>query len=81
MSSSFLKVSPNQTLKEALKYMNEGQQNCVIVVDAEDCLEGILTSGDIKRFLFKNSGGCSNSDSSLVDVCTVKLNYATLSIS
>lgn len=71
MSNDFLKVSPDKTIKEALKCMHDGQQNCVLIVDAEDYLEGILTYGDIKRFLFKNSGGASNSNSSLLDVCEV----------
>ena len=71
MSNDFPKVPPNQTIKEALKCMYDGQQNCVLIVDAENYLEGILTYGDIKRFLFKNSGDASNSNSSLQDVCEV----------
>ncbi|XP_071907664.1 chloride channel protein CLC-f-like isoform X4 [Coffea arabica] len=71
MSNDFPKVPPNQTIKEALKCMHDGQQNCVLIVDAENYLEGILTYGDIKRFLFKNSGDASNSNSSLQDVCEV----------
>ncbi|XP_027061374.2 chloride channel protein CLC-f isoform X2 [Coffea arabica] len=70
MSNDFPKVPPNQTIKEALKCMYDGQQNCVLIVDAENYLEGILTYGDIKRFLFKNSGDASNSNSSLQDVNT-----------
>ncbi|XP_071907663.1 chloride channel protein CLC-f-like isoform X3 [Coffea arabica] len=70
MSNDFPKVPPNQTIKEALKCMHDGQQNCVLIVDAENYLEGILTYGDIKRFLFKNSGDASNSNSSLQDVNT-----------
>lgn len=70
MSNDFLKVPPNQTIKEALKCMHDGQQNCVLIVDAENYLEGILTYGDIKRFLFKNSGDATNSNSSLQDVNT-----------
>lgn len=61
MSNSFLKVYSNQTLMEALKCMHEGQQHCVVVVDDEDYLEGILTYGDIKRCLFKKSRHTSNS--------------------
>ncbi|CDP13633.1 unnamed protein product [Coffea canephora] len=70
MSNDFPKVPPNQTIKEALKCMHDGQQNCVLIVDAENYLEGILTYGDIKRFLFKNFGDASNSNSSLQDVNT-----------
>ncbi|XP_073154441.1 chloride channel protein CLC-f isoform X2 [Henckelia pumila] len=68
MSNNYLKVSPMQTVREALNCMTDGQQNCVIVVDAEDYLEGILTYGDIKRCLYKKSG--DNSDRSAADVNT-----------
>lgn len=47
--------------------MRDGQQNCVLVVDAEDSLEGILTGGDIKRWLSNRSTDASSSDSA--DVC------------
>lgn len=43
MSNNYLKVSLTQTLKDALKCMHDGQRNCVLVVDGEDYLEGILT--------------------------------------
>lgn len=69
MSNNFLKISLTQTLREALSCMRDGQQNCVLVVDAEDSLEGILTDGDIKRWLSNRSGDASNSD--LVDVCLI----------
>ncbi|XP_075494659.1 chloride channel protein CLC-f-like [Primulina tabacum] len=60
MLNNYLKVSPMQTLREALNYMTDGQQNCVLVIDAEDYLEGILTYGDIKRCFYKKSGDNSN---------------------
>lgn len=69
MSKTYLKVSLSVTLKEATKLMDNGQQNCVMVVDDEDFLEGILTYGDIKRFLSKKSSDTSKSDSGLLDVC------------
>lgn len=83
MSNNYMKVSLTSTLKEALKCMNDGQQNCVLVVDAEDRLEGILTYGDIRRFLFKNSAHVSNGDSSIPDpsesgvssICTRGISY------
>ncbi|KAI3466359.1 hypothetical protein Pfo_023022 [Paulownia fortunei] len=71
MSNNYLKVSLTQTLREALNRMRDGQQNCVLVVDTEDSLEGILTVGDIKRCLSKRSGDASNSDSADVNTCTV----------
>ncbi|KAM7499073.1 hypothetical protein LguiA_023487 [Lonicera macranthoides] len=71
MSQKYVKVSLTLTLKEALKCMHDGQQHCVLVVDANDYLEGILTYGDIKRRLFKNSGDASSSsDSTRSDVGT-----------
>ncbi|KAK3024331.1 hypothetical protein RJ639_043013 [Escallonia herrerae] len=70
MSKNFVKVPLTVTLKEALKCMHDGQQNCVLVVDADDCLEGILTYGDIKRCLFKNSSHASSSESLIQDVST-----------
>lgn len=68
MSNDYLKVSPKQTVKEALECMHDGRQSFVIVVNSEDYLEGILTYGDIKRSLLNNSGGSSSRDLSLKDV-------------
>ncbi|KAA8527136.1 hypothetical protein F0562_008635 [Nyssa sinensis] len=70
MSKTYVKVSPTLTLKDAIKCMHDDQQNCVLVVDAEDFLEGILTHGDIKRFLSDESGDASADGSSLPDVNT-----------
>ncbi|XP_022848344.1 chloride channel protein CLC-f [Olea europaea var. sylvestris] len=73
MSSNYLKVSLTQTLKEALLSMRDGEQKCVLVVDADDYLEGILTHGDIRRSLYENPGHASNGDMSNPDVntCTI----------
>lgn len=71
MSSNYLKIFLNQTLKEALMCMRDGQQNCVLVVDADDYLEGILTYGDIRRSLYENPGHASNGDTSNPDVRSV----------
>ncbi|KAL2455128.1 Chloride channel protein CLC-f [Abeliophyllum distichum] len=73
MSSNYLKVSLTQTLKEALMCMRDGQQNCVLVVDDDNYLEGILTYGDIRRSLYENPGHTSNGDTSTPDVntCTI----------
>lgn len=83
MTTKFVKVSLTLTIREALKCMHDGQQNCALVVDAEDHLEGILTCGDIKRSLSKNFSGASSSDSSVPDlreslvssICTRGINY------
>ncbi|PIN11869.1 Cl- channel CLC-3 and related proteins (CLC superfamily) [Handroanthus impetiginosus] len=71
MSYNYLKVSPTQTLREALNRMRDDQKSCALVVDAEDCLEGILTLGDVKRFLSKRSADGSSTDSADVKTCTV----------
>ncbi|KAL2467010.1 Chloride channel protein CLC-f [Abeliophyllum distichum] len=70
MSNNYLKVSPTQTLKEALKCMHDGQRNCVLVVDGEDYLDGLLTYGDIKRYRYKKTGYDSNSEALNQDVST-----------
>lgn len=83
MSNDYLKVSPSQTVKEALECMHDGRQRCVLVVDAEGYLEGILTYGDIKRSLFKNHGDSSDKDFSVTDanaclvssICTRGISY------
>ncbi|KAJ8542780.1 hypothetical protein K7X08_005303 [Anisodus acutangulus] len=83
MSNDYLAVSPSQTVKEALECMHDGLQSCVIVVDAQGYLEGILTYGDVKRSLFKNCGDSSNKDLSVADantclvssICTRGISY------
>lgn len=74
MSDNYLKVSPSQSIREALNCMSDGQQNCALVVDADDYLEGILTYGDINRWLFRRSGDASSW--STTDVCFFN-NYLT----
>ncbi|KAL1566924.1 chloride channel protein CLC-f-like [Salvia divinorum] len=71
MSSNFLKISLNQTVREALSCMRDGQQNCLLVVEDEDFLEGILTDGDMKRWLTKRFGESSSSDSADANTCTI----------
>ena len=63
MSKNYLKVPLSLYLKDALKYMKDNQQNCALVVDKDDLLEGILTNGDIKRYLFKKYGDTLKSES------------------
>ncbi|GAB2230345.1 hypothetical protein Droror1_Dr00014608 [Drosera rotundifolia] len=83
MSRDFLKIALTATLKEALKSMHENQQNCVVVVDHEGLLEGILTYGDVKRCLSKLAGQVSSDETILEDVydcpvssvCTRRISY------
>ena len=69
MSKNYLKVSSSVTLKDAIECIQDSQQNCVLVVDEEDFLEGILTYGDIRRCLPEKSNDTSKGDSGLLDVC------------
>ncbi|RWR84778.1 chloride channel protein CLC-f [Cinnamomum micranthum f. kanehirae] len=70
MSMNYVKVSPTSTLKEAIKLMHDNKESCVLVLDAEDLIGGILTLGDIQRGLSKDSDNDPNSDSVVVDVNT-----------
>lgn len=83
MSKKYVKVSPATTLKDASKCMLDSKQNCVIVVDKENLLEGILTYGDIRRYLSKTPTDALTSDTALGDantslvssICTRKITY------
>lgn len=83
MSKKYLKVSMAVTVKEAMKCMHDSHQNCVIVVDEDDFLEGILTYGDIRRFLSRKPRDVSKGDSTTLDlntclvssVCTRGISY------
>lgn len=66
MSKHYLKISLSETLKDAIKCMQDSQQNCVLVVDGDGFLEGILTYGDIRRCRPDDN---SKSDSGIFDVC------------
>ncbi|KAM1167000.1 hypothetical protein ACFX19_029608 [Malus domestica] len=83
MSKKYVKVPVSLTLKEAIKCMHESHQNCLLVVDDEDFLEGILTYGDVRRFQSKKSSDASKSESRFLDantclvssVCTRGIRY------
>ncbi|KAK9674334.1 hypothetical protein RND81_12G226400 [Saponaria officinalis] len=83
MSKDYLMVGIKTTLDDAMKYMQENHQNSVLVVDDKNLLEGILTKGDIQRFLTRKSGDGFSSKSMLKDVyasavysvCTRAMNY------
>lgn len=48
MSKNYVKVPLETFLGEAIKLMHENQQTCVLVVDHEEFLEGVLTFSDIR---------------------------------
>ena len=81
MSKKYLKVSMAVTVKEAMKYMHDSHQNCVLVVDEDDFLEGILTYGDIRRCLSKMPSDVSKGDSTALDVCDANSLSLSLSLS
>lgn len=71
MSKSYVKVVPTVMVKEALKLMHDNHQSCVLVVDGEDFLEGILTLSDIQRRGLEACGGTTHTpkgDSTGLDV-------------
>ncbi|KAG0467979.1 hypothetical protein HPP92_017307 [Vanilla planifolia] len=55
MSKNFVKVLPTAVLKEVTALMHDKKQNCALVVDNENFLEGILTRGDLQRRGYKAS--------------------------
>ncbi len=48
-------VHSHVTLKEALVAMSKGRLGCVGITDAEGCLTGIFTDGDLRRNLSKEN--------------------------
>nr|CAB3481335.1 unnamed protein product [Digitaria exilis] len=67
MSKHHVKVTPTFSIKEATRLMQEKQQSCVLVVDNEDFLEGIVTLGDIRRKGFEPSENSTEENSSTLD--------------
>ncbi|KAH9627057.1 hypothetical protein KSS87_023745 [Heliosperma pusillum] len=86
MSKDYLVVGMTTTLEDATKYMQENHQKSVLVVDDKNLLEGILTKGDVQRFLTrKSSEGFTNNlmqqdvyACAVSSVCTRAMNYRGL---
>ncbi|KAF9587206.1 hypothetical protein IFM89_039565 [Coptis chinensis] len=70
MSKNYMKVSPTVSLKDTIKVMHDSLQNCILVIDSEDLLEGIVTLGDIQRRVLKISSDASKGDTTALDVNT-----------
>ncbi|XP_042402501.1 chloride channel protein CLC-f-like isoform X1 [Zingiber officinale] len=71
MSKTYAKVHTTTILKDAIVLMHDKQQTCVLIIDHEDFLEGILTLGDIRRKGFETSGelpGTPRGDTAVSDV-------------
>jgi hypothetical protein len=70
MSKIYVKVLPSATVTEAFKLLHDNQQNCALVVDPEDYLEGIITLGDIRRIGFElHEESFIDGDYPKTDVC------------
>ena len=70
MSKLYVKVLPSATVTEAFKLLHDNQQNCALVVDPEDYLEGIITLGDIRRMGFElHEESFIDGDYPKTDVC------------
>ncbi|KAI4320870.1 hypothetical protein MLD38_034309 [Melastoma candidum] len=83
MVKNYLKVTLDMTIKDTTKFMLDNHMSCALIVDDEELLEGIVTYGDIRRFLSRNSKDLSKGDTSFDDVnaacvssaCTRKVSY------
>ncbi|XP_020526067.1 chloride channel protein CLC-f isoform X2 [Amborella trichopoda] len=83
MSKNFIRVLPTITVKEVLQLMLDSQQRCALVVDADDLLEGIITHGDIRRFISQRSDDAPRDDLTILNVsaspvssaCTRRIRY------
>ncbi|PAN07943.1 hypothetical protein PAHAL_1G374900 [Panicum hallii] len=74
MSKIYVKVLPSATVTEAFKLLHDNQQNCALVVDPEDYLEGIITLGDIRRIGFElHEESFIDGDYPKTDVCLHEL--------
>ncbi|XP_078443437.1 chloride channel F isoform X2 [Wolffia australiana] len=64
MSKHYLKVLEMTDINQAMAMMQDNQETCALVVDADDMLEGILTLGDIRRALLRKSAEIANPECS-----------------
>ena len=56
MNIDKIKLSPNSTIKQALKIIDSGAVKIALVVDENDKLLGTVTDGDIRRAILKGKG-------------------------
>lgn len=84
MSKSFAKVQATATVKEAVQAMVEIRQSCVLVVDENDLLEGIMTLSDLQQNVFEAAVATSQGNATVIDanftlvaaICTGNYNGA-----
>lgn len=82
MSRIYVKVHPTTIVKDAIELMHDNQQTCVLIIDHDDFLEGVLTLGDIRRKGFETSRELPSTprgDTQISDVST--LGFMMLSLS
>lgn len=48
-----IKISPTESIKDALKRLNDTAEKVLLVVDENNALLGTLTDGDIRRYILK----------------------------
>uniref|UniRef100_A0A1J3CYU6 Chloride channel protein n=1 Tax=Noccaea caerulescens TaxID=107243 RepID=A0A1J3CYU6_NOCCA len=76
MSKNYVKVSLGTSLREARNILKDSHQNCLVVVDDDEFLAGILTHGDIRRYLSNNVSTILDENTCQVSsVCTKKISY------
>ncbi|KAJ0249966.1 Chloride channel protein CLC-f [Hirschfeldia incana] len=76
MSKNYVKVSLGTTLREARSILKDSHQNCLMVVDEDEFLAGILTHGDIRRYLSNKVSPILDENTCPVSsVCTKKITY------
>lgn len=71
MSKDFVRVNAMTTVKESIGAMLVGGQRYAFVVDENDLLEGIMSSSDLQREVFR----AVEESVSYVDPITVKVKY------
>ncbi|CAN7018539.1 hypothetical protein IGI04_021304 [Brassica rapa subsp. trilocularis] len=76
MSKNYVKVSLGTSLREARKILKDSHQNCLMVVDEDEFLAGILTQGDIRGYLSSKVSTILDENTCPVSsVCTKKITY------
>ncbi len=67
-------VSCGTTLKDAVVIMSEGRVGSAIIVDADDKVTGLLSDGDLRRYMMQND---FTLDTKVEDICTKNPKYIT----
>ncbi|EFJ35443.1 hypothetical protein SELMODRAFT_80641 [Selaginella moellendorffii] len=68
MTKTYVKVQATATVKEAVAAMLSVQQRCVIVVDDNELLEGIMTLADLHKEVIRAAMATSRGDVTVLEV-------------